>query len=254
LDEHLISADFFLHIIIKHAPNDTPPYAQICRYLQKKLAELDYDQVLQDALGRENMGLERFPSINWIHDAWTIEFITIPKKNEARGKVGVRPIGSMFYDFTWVDSAPNIKASIDSKYKHYGELSIPYILALNIVDVFADEEDLLNALLGQEVWTVSIDNVNDVSSSRKPNGAWFGPKGPQKTRMSGVCVFNHLRLENMHIANPVLWHHPFAQNPLDPKLIRLTQQVLNPAKGCYELREGIHPSILLHLDENQMPK
>lgn len=252
LDENLDSPDFFLHIRIANAPDDPPPYAQMQRYLQKKLAQLDYDQVLQDALGREGMGLNRFPSIPWVHDTWTIEFIAIPKRNDARGKTGVRPTGSMFYDFTWVDSTPSLKACIDSKYGHYGDLRIPYILAINVVDPFADEESLLDALFGQEVWNLDLE-TDKTFVSRQPNGAWFGPNGPQKKRVSGICVFWRLRPENMHTVNPMIWHHPSANYPLDPELVRLPQQIPNRPKGFYELRRGVRPATLLQLDETKMP-
>jgi len=251
LNEHLTSPDFFLHIKIAQAPDNTPPYAQIRRYLQEQLGQLDYDQVVQDALGREGMGLKRFPSISWVHDTWTIEFIAIPKKNEARGKAGVRPIGSMFYDFSWVDSTSALKACINNKYRHYGELNIPYILAMNVVDIFADEEALLDALFGQEVWNLDFE-TDTTSISRQPNGAWFGPGGPQKKRVSCICAFWRLRPENMYLVNPVIWHHPFANNPLNPNLISLTQQIPNNSKGYYELREGVHPITLLQLDRTRM--
>lgn len=252
LNKHLDSPDFFLDIEIKQAPNNSPPYAQIRRYLQKQLELLDYDQVMQEALGREDMGLERFPSIPWIHDTWTIEFTVMPKQSEARGKAGVRPVGQIFYDFGWVDSVSAIKACIHKKYRHYGELDIPYILAINNVDPFTDEEDLCNALFGQEVWHMNI-KTDEISPSRQPNGAWFGPRGWTQTRISSICSFQRLRPENIHMVSPIIWHHPFAQNPLEPNLINLTQQIPNLSERSFDLREGVHPATLLQLDKTQMP-
>lgn len=249
LDDHLVSPDFYIGTKILRRPDNTPPHTKILRELQRKVDQLDCDQA-QDALSRESMGLKRFPSITLPNDAG-IEFIAIPKKGEERGKADERPIGSETIHFGRVDTISGIKARIDHKYGHYGELSIPYVLALNVVDAYADRESLLDALLGQEVVNLNWE-TGETFVSRLP-GAWFGPNGPQKTRMSGICVFSRLRPENMHIVNPVIWHHPFANIPLEPDLVSLTQQIPNHSKESYELREGVHPSRLLQIDETRMP-
>jgi hypothetical protein len=241
-----------LNINMENAPTGNPPFGQIRRYLQKQLAQLDYDDVVREAREREGKGLQRFPSIVWEHDAWNIEFLAIPKM-ETRGKPSVRPIGSMFYGVEWVDSASSIKSRINSKYGHYGELDIPYILALNIVDTYADDDDVLNALLGQEAMYINPDS-DEVTISHQPNGAWFGPSGYQKRRMSAVCAFKRLRPEMMHIVNPTVWHHPFANNSLAPDMLSLTQQIVNPSTRSYEQRDGQHPAALLNLDIARMPK
>lgn len=159
----------------------------------------------------------------------------------------------MSYNWEYVDSASSIKSCIDSKYGHYGKLDIPYILALNIMDTYADDDSVLDALLGKEMVNFSFD-TDEVSLSRQPNGAWFGPGGYQKKRMSAVCVFKRLRPEMMHIINPTVWHHPFANNPLKPDLLSLTQQIVNHSTGLYELKDSQHPVELLNLDKARMPK
>lgn len=88
LNEHLESPDYFLHINIASAPKGNPPFAQMCRFLQKELAQLDYDNVVHEAREREGIGLRRFPSRVWEHGSWTIEFRAIPKI-ETRGKHGI---------------------------------------------------------------------------------------------------------------------------------------------------------------------
>ncbi len=254
LDEFLDSPDFFMHIKIVDSPKNPPPYAQIRRYLQKQLKDLNYDRVMQDANENKDSGLKRFPSILWKHDTWSIEFEIIPKKGEARGKAGVRPLGLMSYGVEWIDSASGIKSSIDKKNAHYGELDIPYILALNVLDTFADEDDVTDALFGQQTLTLSPE-TDEVFNSRQSNGAWFGPNGYQKKRMSGIYVFKQLRPMTMHIIkDPVIWHHPYANNPLEPDLINVSQKIPNNLKGVYELREGMHPKELLRLDETRMSK
>lgn len=253
LNDNLVSPDFFLHINIENAPNDYPPYGRIRRYLQGQLAQLNYDQVVNDAIGREGLGLKRFPSITWKHDSWTIEFIAIPKKDLARGKPGVCPIGSISYGFEYVDTASSIKSRIDNKYGKYGELNLSFIIAINNVDAYADEDSMLDALFGQEVVHVSADS-NETSVSRQPNGAWFGPNGYQKKRVSGICYFRRLHPTSMHLVSPVVWHHPYANIPLEPELLGLAQQIPNHITRIYESREGKHPCELLAIDQTKMPE
>lgn len=253
INQYLESPDFFLHINIRNAPNNTPPYGQILRHLRKQLSQLDYEQVAQKALESEGMGLQRFPLIPWEHEAWTIEFIAIPKAENARGKPDVRPVGSMFYGIELVDTELNIKSRIDNKYGHYGELDIPFILALNVLDSYTNDETVAKALFGDEATNYNLE-TGEILNFRKPNGSWFGPSGYQKRRMSGVCIFKRLRPENMHLVDPVLWHHPYANNPLNPSLLDLRQWIPNRDKGGYEFKDGKPLLELLKLDEAKMPK
>ena len=220
------------------------------KYLQKQLQRLDYEEIVRNVLNADDMDLQPYPSIVWAHDSWTIEFLAIPK-NEARGIPGIRPIGSIFRGAESVDSVSSIKRRIDSKYSHYGEPSIPYVLAINLVD-YADDESVVDALLGDQVGWFSP-ATGKFTVAREQNGAWISPSGYQKKRMSALCVFRGLRPILIHKIQPVVWHHPYPNNPLNPNMLTLSQQIPNHAKGLYEFRTGKRSSELLHIDENQMP-
>ncbi|HEX2623140.1 MAG TPA: hypothetical protein VHL11_23430, partial [Phototrophicaceae bacterium] len=207
LNEHLHSPNFFLHIRISRSPVGKPPSAQILRQVEQFLSRLNYDEVVERSQNDVNMGLERFPSTICDHQTWSIEIIAIPKKDIARGKPGMRPVGSMFYDVVTVNTASHIKHSIDRKYGHYGDLNVPYLLALNVMEDHYNEESLLEALFGEEITYYNLE-TGELSRSRKPNGSWVRDSGHyQKQRMSAVCVFNKLRPETMDSVNPIVWHH-----------------------------------------------
>lgn len=162
------------------------------------------------------------------------------------------PIAARFYGVHYVDTASSIKSRINEKYGRYGELRIPYILALNVVDAYADEDSIISALFGQEGVRFNWD-TNETLPYREPNGAWIGPDGYQKQRMSAICVFNQLYPENMHLKGLTLWHHPAANHPLHPELLNLTQQIPNFDLGHYEQKDGKHPSEFLSIDKTKMP-
>ena len=143
--------------------------------------------------------------------------------------------------------------TIKRKTSHYGELTIPYVLALNVDDFSFDDEDVTNAMFGDETYTFNFD-TDEVFPRRKPNGVWYGPKGYENKRMSGVCLFRYLRPDRIHLVEPVLWHHPYANNPLSPDLWSLQQQILNKQFGQHELHDGQSVVELLGIDIKRMPK
>jgi hypothetical protein len=251
LNEQLDLPDYFLHVKVEKAGSGNPPFGKIRSYLQNQLVQLDYDDVVKDAREQEGLGQKQFPSWIWDNDAWKLKFTVSPKKEEARGKPG-HPVGSTSSGFEYVDVASSIKSAIKRKYRRYGELDLPYIFALNVVDPFADGYSLADALFGQEVINLNFD-TGERSISRQPNGSWLGPKDWQKTRMSAICVFKRLRPVMMHTVSPTIWHHPFAKNPLLPEIFKLAQQIPNLSTGTYERRDGQHPVELLNLDITRMP-
>jgi hypothetical protein len=119
---------------------------------------------------------------------------------------------------------------------------------------FNVDEDTPEALFGNEV--VNLYPSGKHESVREPNGAWFGPGGYQKKRMSGLLVFRRLTTDNIHRVSvrPKLWHHPYANNPLTPDLWKLDQLVPVTKTGRYQSKDGIHPAEILGIDLQQMPR
>lgn len=119
-----------------------------------------------------------------------------------------------------------IRNSIKEKSGKYGELDLPYIIAINVVDQFSgDDIDISNALFGDEqvIFTFRGNKVIREETRRKRNGAWFGPKGPRNTRVSGALFASLLSPWNIAKITPVLWHHPWANKPLSPEWLPFPQ-------------------------------
>jgi len=103
-----------------------------------------------------------------------------------------------------------IKRSISDKAGRYGVFNIPYIIATNILGIFPDHTDVVDALFGQE----ALEGVIEEVLVRCKNGVFIGPKGPQNTRVSAVLVFFDLNPFNLASNQPVLYHNPWASKPL----------------------------------------
>jgi len=208
------SPNFFIGVKVHGASTTNPPGAKMRRFLERKLSKLDPDMIAKQF---EQGDFETLPRWEWKHDDWQITFFPIPKKPEARGKPGVRPIGIQMYDVKLITPHIGIKKAIQDKATKYGELDLPYIVAINVMDEFgADDIDISNALFGEEQVTI-IFRGNELIGQRpgrKPNGAWYGPKGPQNKRVSAVLIAVNLNPWKIAKVTPVLWHNPWANYPL----------------------------------------
>lgn len=251
LNDYLDSPHFFLQIEILATSDRNFRSRRIRNELQDQLNQIDYDELVRKLTLKAD-SMDDFPSIEVECDEWAFRFTVIPKNEEGRRKTDLLPVAARWYGFENVDAASSIKSRIDDKYAHYGELEIPYLLAINISDSFANEDTIIDALLGQEAVLIDFE-TRQARHCRQPDGAWTSPEGYQKQRMSAVCIFRNLRPEDMFPAKPMIWHHPAANNPLSPNLLQLSQQVPNHEEGVYKLMEGILPCELFQLDETKMP-
>lgn len=244
------SPDFFIGLKAHRAPATNPPGKKICRFLENKLSNLDPDVVAKQL---EQGGLKALPHWDFEHDGWKITFFPIPKKPEARGKPGVRPIGLLMQDVHLGNSDVVIRRAIQKKANKYGKLDLPYIVAINVIDKFADGIDISEALFGKEEFTVSFPGNKLIGVRRKPNGAWFGPKGPQNQRVSGALFIVDLSPWNLDEVTPCLWHNPWANRTLASDIWPLPQLIPDFKNNRLDKLEGkkswqllgLHPGWLL---------
>lgn len=219
------SPNFFIWVEVHGTPTTNPSGANIRKFLQRKLSNLDPNMIAKQF---EEGGLEALPHWNWEDKDWQITFFPIPK-NEARGKPDVRSIGGKMDDaLRLVAPHIRIKKSIQDKATKYGNLDLPYIVAINVTDEFmVDDIDIANALFGEEQLTtiLSRNKVIGHKFSRKPNGVWYSLNGAQNRRVSAALFVVNLTPGNITKITPVLWHNPWANYPLSPDIWPLPQLV-----------------------------
>lgn len=129
---------------------------------------------------------------------------------------------------------------------------MPYIIAVNALDIFVDQDAVVEALFGDEciVATLYEDESTKHHLSRKPNGAFYGPQGPQNTRVSGVLMFGGfggLRPWNVATEEPVLWHNPWASCSLLLEIWPLPQMICDPSSSHMVKRGGLEVAGVLGL-------
>ncbi len=221
------SSNFYIRVEIHGALTSNLPGAKIRSFLKNKLSDLDPDEITKQL---EQGGLDTLPHWNWECDGGRITFFPIPKKPEAREKLGVRPIGLQFHGVYFLTPHIAIMKSIQDKANQYGKLDLPYIIAINVIDGFTvDDIDIKNALFGEEQLT-SILGENELieqQTGRKLNSAWYGPNGPQNRRVSAVLITVNLCPWGIAQKTPILWHNPWASHTLPTDIWLLPQLVPN---------------------------
>ena len=91
------------------------------------------------------------PTFTWPEPDFNLTFSPIPKSEEARGRAGVRPVGAIMpLDIRLVRTHDDIRAAVEGKATKYGATDLPLVIAVNVVDDFFDDVDVLNALFGEE--------------------------------------------------------------------------------------------------------
>lgn len=242
--EKLNTQNFFIGIEEKGNPK-TQPSAKILRpQLTRWLNSLDPDIVAKEV---EENGYKEIPTMLWEHDGWQIKFKAIPIKPERRGK-GQRIIGHRADEPKWISDWQSLRKAILTKAGRYGDFTKPFIIAVNTASPFLDRIDEMQALFGEEEFFVDAANPgNEPQMNRAANGAWFGSKGPQYRRVSGVWVFNNINLWNIMAQQNTLYLNPWSNFPVPKELKQFNHAYVIGSEMQWV--DGVHFSQLLGLPE-----
>jgi len=241
--------DFFLYVEINASSTSTPSGAKWRRELERRLSELDPDELYEN-LEREDW--ESLPQWTLEDKGWKVTFRPIPRSKNIRGKHCVRPIGIIWKGFFWSDIYVYIRNVIREKANKYGRLKLPYVIAVNVLSLFCDDIAISEALFGKLITKINREPDGTIRrrEDRKPNGVWWGSRRPQYTRVSGVIVFPYLYYGNIAKVTPTLWHNPWARHPINLSIFPFNQRVPNKEEMRMELRMGKPINEIFSLPEN----
>jgi hypothetical protein len=245
----LDSPDYWINVDVRGAPDSLVPTSKLKQFLARRLAELDYDEVVRRY---EASGLDDLPRWPYEFEGWSVEFFPLPKQS-ARGQQGVRPMGVQMSGAMWIEPATAVREAILEKAKRYGSPDLPYVIAVNAVGEFISDDHVLEALFGDEVF-VSRFEGDPFQMQRKPNGVWTG-QGGHYTRVSACLIFQKLHSWNFPSASVRLFHNPWAARNLQGPLLTLPQA--NVVNDHLEHKDGLSlaqvfdlaPDCLRNLDD-----
>ena len=221
--EKLESPDFIIGVKAEGNPDTPPPAKKLRHYLSNWLSDLDPDIVAKEV---EEYGNDCIPTTNWNHDGWDLVFDAKPIKPERRGK-GQRVIGSLASGGRFVNTWEPIREAVLTKGGRYGELTKPFIVAVNVDALSLDPIDEMQSLFGQLQYVINHrDPLNELECRRTGNGAWNGPNGPRYTRVSGVWIFDRFTPWNMLSRRNTLYFNPWAQFPVPSELCNVNHAIV----------------------------
>ncbi len=217
----LLSPNFFLNVQAHGLPDSNPPIREIREKVDAWLRTLNPDEVTRafEATG------EGLPPLEYQHGGWLVEFAALPKSKKARGKAGIRTVGVQSDGGDWLDTGKRLRRVLSSKGAAYGSLSVPYVIAVNVLEHGLDRIDVMEALFGSEKVNLLIREDGEVVSEelkREPDGFWIGPSGAQNRRVSAVLISTVLPW-SIPRATLRLYHNPWASLKYNLPLCRLPQ-------------------------------
>ena len=238
------SPDFFLEVRELDDPGGSQPVGRRIRaFLDRELPRFDPDEATRLY---EDAGFDALPNLEYRDGNFRVHFVLIPKSVRARGKPG-RAIGMYPMVGGWIDTAGALRTAVNRKATRYGMPGRPFVIAVNSTSRWGiDRIDMMQALYGTEAFTFGPGLAEPVMS-RKPDGAWFGPSGPQNTRVSAV-IFCSLFPFGLPKCDLMLLPNPWAAHPIDPKVWGMPYA--DPGVRQVQWRPGHTPGELLGLPKD----
>lgn len=194
------SPNFVLSVSINETGSAAPPQKRLKAGLTRWLAELDPDRVLADYEQRK----VPLPTHAWQEAGWSIA--SIPRSPGKRGAPSSRTIG-IYPAMAWFNGrSDQVFAAVKKKGKKYGDLSLPFIVAVGHAALFPEDEDIETSLYGS---SVEYSHTGRASTfGRLPDGYWTTTRDQGHGRVSGVLVVDNPAPWTWAKNTPVLWQSP----------------------------------------------
>jgi hypothetical protein len=238
------SPNFFLHMESEGNATDNINGNALRARLERWLRTLD-PEIVAARVVKE--GHETLPNMQLSEHGLTLSFLASPKGPELRGEQGIQTIGStMLGEMRQLNTHKDIRSAIEAKAKKYGELDRPLVIAINVMDIFCEQCDILNALFGEERVVVTRQSDGQWRhdwGTRTPNGAWRGPQGPRNTGVSAVIVTNQLVPWTLRACKVELVHNPWASYPLLTEALPIPQYSV--IAGRIHRQQGVQAADIL---------
>lgn len=185
-----------------------PPLKKLTAAAERLMSQFDWE----DLRGSRSIDMtERVLEV----DGWTLHVVVWPRPAADRGcrdyaTVLMEPsLGGVSH------AREAILRKLRAKAQKYKNLDAPFVIAINSFAMVGDEEDILQALYGSEVYTFNTEHPDAGELGRKPDGLWQRGAQIAFTRVSAVLAASQLNLHVVGKAWPRLWTNPWAADPLE---------------------------------------
>jgi hypothetical protein len=221
---------------------EQPSIRRIRCLLEQEVERVDPESLLKTV---EDGGA--CPTVCYDDDVVKMVFEFIPKKREAWGRTGVRPIGMLPISSRWGDGTEAIRKALNAKAKRYGALGLPFVIAVNTLGSWGHGEDERRGVLFGKNQEYVAAGTGELCRRILRDGFWGTANRPKHTRVSAV-VLGAVFPSNVRRAKLCLYLNPWAMHPLAPSFWRLPVAMLCDGQI---LRSGnMTPGQILGLPDN----
>jgi hypothetical protein len=201
------SPDFFLDLTVGGMPAASVSTRRLRHELREWLRDIDYE----DVVARWRNGCDSVLPFSFEQHGMMLTIRPVPR-HRTRGEADGRAIGAhSLRPFVGQPHAA-IRRSLENKAGRYGNLDLPYVIAVNALPTFSRERHVTDALFGTEA-VVSGETENGFSNEwiRQTDGLWRDENGPRYTRVSAVIAVE--RFDAWHLAQrrARIYHNPWAR-------------------------------------------
>lgn len=232
----LRSPNFFIGVNVIASSRASPPGRKWREVLERELSKLNPNKVEAEL----KRGSDKLPEWTIKECGWIVTFYATPKSKEARGIDDIYPISATGIEMQWIKDHINIHNTITNKASKYGRPNLPIIIAVNVLSIFCDEKHIIDSLLGEKklIQLRQPKGSKFFESRRYSSGVWIRRGKPQNKRISGALMSIYLSPMNITKQTPVLWHNPWAKQPLNPDIWSIPRIIYNKRSDKFEQKEG----------------
>lgn len=197
------------------SPGAQPSSRRIKSFLERELGKLDPEVLLASVTQPADM-----PCLTFEDEYVVIDFELVPMKREAWGRAGSRPIGMYPTVGRWGDGKNALRRTLNAKAKRYGQISEPFVVAVNTLSPWGSEEtEWTEALFGSRQTYVK-ESTGEPRIRHMQGGFWGHAEAPKCTRVSAV-LFGCALPFNVPRIRFLLFRNPWAARPLPSSFWRL---------------------------------
>jgi hypothetical protein len=191
----LETTDYFLDVQMRGAPTASVRVGDIRRRLSSLLAGLDFDMLRSDF---EAGNIATAPTWPFEFRGGSLIIRPLPRGPETKGRADARPIGIYPVKASWVDGQTYLRRSLSNKAGRYGDLGVPFIVAVDALADRPDQEDIEVVLFRE--------------SDRNGRPIAKGLLSPIRHRqLSGVFVTAGLSSASFPYCTGQLWLNPWTK-------------------------------------------
>jgi len=195
----------FLSVEVVRLPDSQPPTNPLLRFVRDRLSELDLRQLTETF---NSFGADAMPKWHYRSEGLEVHLSPWPMLS-GRHEAPTRLVGIVNKGSARVRGSETILAALEKKASRYGDPEMPYVIAIDAMELGCDDEEVASALFGLGSFELSRGHKVWI-----PGGLWCNKdKSPRYARVSAVLYVYRLFPSRIAECPLRLWHNPWARFP-----------------------------------------